>query len=70
MLAALDITTPITIGLAATLTIGGYILGRFVHRFEQIETWQRRTVELLDALVTEHQTHQTRIEKIEERVGL
>lgn len=70
MFAAIDVTTPITIGLAGTLAAAGYIVGRFTHRFEQLERWQGTTVELLDALVSEHQNTANRIEKIEERVGL
>lgn len=70
MFAALDIATPITLGLAGSLALGGYLVGRFMQRFEAIETWQRTTVELLDALVSEHQENRGRIEKIEERIGL
>ena len=70
MLAAIDITTPITIGLASTLAVAGYIVGRFTHRFEQLEQWQETTVELLTELVRNDREHQQRLETIEDRIGL
>lgn len=70
MFSAIDITTPITIGLAGTLAAAGFIVGRFTHRFEQLEQWQRTTVELLEALVEENRRQQARLQTIEDRIGL